>query len=167
MWGRGEGGFAESKYDAVEGPMPTVMVIYYSKSGNTKRMAELVAAGAQQVEGVEVEMIALPGFSLHRVVEGDAYAIGSPDYYSYMAGHVKTFFDEALTAKDRIAGKPYVAFGTHGGGAKVVETIEKLAQSLGLRRVADGMMTLGAPGPGEEEAVRELGHALARAARET
>jgi len=147
--------------------MPKVLVVYYSKSGNTKQMAELVAAGADRLEGVEVEVIALPGFSLHRVVEADAFAIGSPDYYSYMAGHVKTFFDEALAVKNQLAGKPYVAFGTHGGGAKVVPSIEQLADSLGLQKVADGIMSFGAPGPGEEEAVRALGHALAQAARES
>lgn len=143
--------------------MPKVLVIYYSKTGNTRRMAELVAEGCRQVEGVEVAMVELPGADMDTVIDADGYAIGSPDYFSYVAGHVKTLFDEALAHKAHISGKPYVAFGSHGGGAKVLESLERLAQAIGLRQVTPGVMCLGAPGPNEEPAVRELGKALAEA----
>jgi len=34
--------------------MGKVMIVYYSKSGNTRKMAELVAEGAKSVPGTEV-----------------------------------------------------------------------------------------------------------------
>jgi NAD(P)H dehydrogenase (quinone) len=143
--------------------MPRIAVVYYSKSGNTEKMAELIAEGCRQVGGVEVEMVSLPGADIGAVSGADGFAIGSPDYFSYVAGHVKTFYDEALPHKNAISGKPYVAFGTHGGGAKVLESLERLSQAIGLRQVAPGIMCLGAPGPNEADAIRELGRKLAGA----
>jgi flavorubredoxin len=143
--------------------MPKVAVVYYSESGNTEKMAELVAEGCRRVEGVQVEMVRLPGAEVGAVCEADGFAVGSPDYFSYAAGHVKTFYDEALAHKNAISGKPYVAFGTHGGGAKVLDSLERLSQAIGLRQVMPGMMCLGAPGPNEADAVRELGRKLAQA----
>ena len=131
--------------------MPKVAVIYYSKTGNTEKLAELVAEGCREVPGVEVEMIRLPESEVAAVLAADALAIGSPDYFSYMAGHVKTFYDDALAHKEALSGKPYVALGTHGGGARVLESLERLSQSLGLKQAAPGMMCQGAPGPGDAE----------------
>jgi NAD(P)H dehydrogenase (quinone) len=143
--------------------MARIAVVYYSKSGNTQKMAELVAEGLREVDGVEVQMCALPGCEPADVADADGFAIGSPDYFSYVAGHVKVFFDEALAHKNQISGKPYVAFGTHGGGAKVLDSLERLAQAIGLRQVQPGMMCMGAPGDNEVSAVRALGRALAEA----
>jgi len=141
--------------------MAKVAVVYYSRTGNTERMAELLAEGCRQVAGVEVAMVGLPGADTGTIADADGFAIGSPDYFSYVAGYVKTFFDEALAHKDAISGKPAVAFGTHGGGARVLESLERLAQAIGLRLVEPGMMCLGRPGPNEEDAVRALGRKLA------
>ena len=143
--------------------MAKIVVIYYSRTGNTEKMAQLVAEGCRQVAGVEVAIMKLPELDLRSVLDADGYALGSPDYFSYMAGHMKTFFDEALAQKEALNGKPYVAFGTHGGGAKVLDSIERLSQAVGLRQARPGMMCGGAPGPGDADAVRELGHALAEA----
>jgi flavorubredoxin len=148
--------------------MAKVLIIYYSKTGNTEKLANLVAEGCQQVPGVEVEMVRLPAPALEDVLRAlaaaDGCAIGSPEYYSYMAGHVKTFFDEALAYRAQLAGKPYVAFGTHGGGARVLDSLERLCQAQGLRQAAPGLMCAGAPGPAEVQAAHNLGRALAQAA---
>ena len=143
--------------------MPKIAIVYYSESGNTATMAELVAEGCGQVEGVQVEMVSLPGADVGTVSEADGFAIGSPDYFSYVAGHVKTFYDEALAHKEAVSGKPYVAFGTHGGGAKVLDSLERLSQAIGLRQVTPGVMCLGAPGPNEADAIRQLGRRLGEA----
>ncbi len=144
--------------------MAKIAVIYYSGTGNTEKMAQLVAEGCRQVAGVEVEMIQLPGVDMQAVLQADGCAIGSPDYFSYMAGHVKTFYDEALAHKSTLTGKPYVAFGTHGGGARVLESLERLSSAIGLMQAAPGLMCQGAPAPGEADAVRALGRAVAEAA---
>jgi NAD(P)H dehydrogenase (quinone) len=141
-----------------------IAVVYYSKSGNTEKMAQLVAEGCRQVPGAEVEMVKLPELDMEIVLSADGYCLGSPDYFSYMAGHMKTFFDDALAYKGKLSGRPYVAFGTHGGGGKSLDSLERLSQALGLKQVRPGMMCANAPGPEDAEAVRGLGHALAEVA---
>ena len=143
--------------------MAKIAVIYYSKTGNTENMARLVAEGCREVPGVQVEMVKLPDLNMQAILDADGYALGSPDYFSYMAGHVKTFFDEALSHKKTFSDKPYVAFGTHGGGAKVLDSLERLSQAIGLKQTRAGMMCLGAPGPDDADAIHELGRAVAEA----
>jgi multimeric flavodoxin WrbA len=95
--------------------------------------------------------------------EAHALAIGSPDYFSYVAGQIKTFFDKTLY-DERFHGKAYVGFGTHGGGAKVLGVLDRLAQSCKLRRVAAGLMIQGGPEGEPAEQARQLGKTLAEAA---
>lgn len=144
--------------------MAKIAVVYYSKSGNTEKMAQLVAEGCKQVPGAEVSLVKLPRANLDEVLDADGYCIGSPDYFSYVAGHVKTFFDEALQHKQALSGKPFAAFGTHGGGARVLGHLEQLGQAIGLRRVREGLMCQGAPKAQDEDACRALGRAVAEAA---
>ena len=54
--------------------MPKVMVIYYSRTGNTEKMAELMAQGCREVSGVEVEMVKLPGVDMTAVLEAHGFA---------------------------------------------------------------------------------------------
>ncbi len=89
----------------------------------------------------------------------DGIAVGSPDYFSYVAGEVKCFFDRVYR-DTRVDGKPFVAFGTHDGGGKVLEVLERLSMSVGLVRIFPGVLVKGRPGPKDEERLRALGHAL-------
>ena len=144
--------------------MSTIYVIYHSDTGNTHAVAKLVAQGAQEVLGSEVKTVAAGELDLVEVARADAYAIGSPNYFNYVAGEIKTFFDKILY-DERFKGKPYVGFCTHGGGGEVLSVIARLAKSCGLKSAAEGVCVQGAPTEEElAEQARELGRALARAA---
>ena len=142
--------------------MAKVAVIYHSGTGNTEQMAMLIAEGAGKA-GVQVEAYRADKADMDEVAQADGFALGSPDYYSYMAGELKTFFDRAFFHKDKLSGKPYVSFGSHGGGARVIESIDRLASSIGLKQAAPGVLSMGAPSGGDTDACRELGEALAKA----
>ena len=89
----------------------------------------------------------------------DAYALGSPDYFSYVAGGLKQFFDDILIAKNagkKTAEKPCVLFLTHGGGGKAVESLERLANSQKLVKAAETLSIKGAP-----EAKRDVEKSIA------
>jgi len=63
-------------------------------------------------------------------IVADAAAIGTPDYYSYPAGTIKTFFDDLyLWDKEgkSVKGKPAVLFMTHGGGGRAKQPFEGFA----------------------------------------
>lgn len=144
--------------------MATIHVIYHSDTGNTRKLAELVAEGAKAVEGADVKLVMASQIDYDAAAKADGLAIGSPDYFSYVAGQVKTIFDKVLN-DDRFQGKPFVGFGTHGGGAKVLGVIETLAKAVKFNQVARGVLTQGAPDAEGAEKGRQLGKALAEAAK--
>ena len=148
--------------------MKKILVVYHSQQkGNTRRMAELVAQGCGQVEGVSTELINVneTRVSMDAAESADGYALGSPDYFSYVAGNLKQFFDDLLLAERAersIAGKPCAIFLTHGGGGKALEPFENLAKSCKLSQVAPGISCKGAPeAEADVAAAIELGRKLA------
>ena len=147
--------------------MKRILVVYHSQEkGNTRAMAELVAEGCRQVEGVEVTLVNVneERVDMAAAEQADGYALGSPDYFSYMAGGLKQFFDDLCLADwggKKVKGKPYVAFLTHGGGGSAIASIEKLAKAMKLEPAAPSVVCKGAPAGEVVEQSQRLGKALA------
>ncbi|MFP4058372.1 MAG: flavodoxin family protein [Candidatus Brocadiia bacterium] len=148
--------------------MKHILVVYHSQEkGNTRQMAELVAQGAREVPEVEAQLVNVNDqrVDAETMERADGYALGSPDYFSYMAGGLKQFFDDlCLAAWDgrAVQAKPYVAFLTHGGGGKAIESIERLAKSMKLAPAAPSVVCKGAPSGEAVERSKALGTALAQ-----
>jgi flavorubredoxin len=144
--------------------MSNVLVVYCSMSGNTKVAAMAIADGVQSAGGevvVKSSREAGPG----DLLDCDAVAFGSYDAFSYMGGGLKDFFDRAFyPTQDQVAGKPYVAFVTHGGGGQAVGSIESIAQSFKLKKVADSLSVRGRPDGQALADLKALGAKLATAA---
>ena len=93
-----------------------------------------------------------------------AVALGSYDAFSYMGGGLKDFLDRAFyPTQNQVAGKPYVAFLTHGGGGKAIQSMESLAQSFKLKKAANAVLVKGHPDGKEIADLKELGIKLAAA----
>ena len=92
----------------------------------------------------------------------DVFAFGSPDYFSYMAGALKDVFDRVFyQVKDKVKGKLFGIFVTHGGGGRpAVESIHKLASSLGLEEKVEPLLIQGKPGEEGLKKGREFGKKL-------
>jgi multimeric flavodoxin WrbA len=112
--------------------MPKVMVIYHSQQfGDTEKLAEAVAEGVRD-GGAEIEIISTNErrVTLDEFLTADGVALGTPDYFSYIAGTVKTFFDDLYLwdkSGEPVKGKPAVLFFSHGGGGRGQEPFEYLA----------------------------------------
>jgi len=102
--------------------MRRVLVVYYSRSGNTKKMAELVAKGVKEVEGVEVEVKAVQEAKVEELLDVDGLVIGSPTYYGSMASEVKKFIDESVKLHGKLEGKIGGAFSSSANIAGGNET---------------------------------------------
>jgi len=106
-----------------------ILVIYHSQQfGNTKLLAEAVAKGARQ-QKAEVELINTNErrLTVEEFLAADAVAVGTPDYFSYLAGTVKTLFDDLYLwdqSGKKVKGKRAVLFFSHGGGGGVKEPLE-------------------------------------------
>jgi len=113
--------------------MDKIIVIYHSQQyGNTKMLAEALAEGVREA-GAEVNLINTNErrVTLEEFLATDAVAIGTPDYFSYVAGTIKTFFDDIYLwdqSGKPVKGKPAALFFSCGGGGKVKQPFESLAQ---------------------------------------
>ena len=145
--------------------MARILAVYYSGSGNTRRMAELVSRGAKEL-GHDVELVLADEVKMGDVKKADALALGTPDYYTYMAGQLKVFFDRALEIRAELADKPCVCFLSHGGGGGGIKSVERLASAIKLKQAAESVTVRGLPEGEDEKRCVELGRSLARALRE-
>lgn len=143
--------------------MATVIVLFDSRGGNTRAAAESIAEGAAMVPDVTCSLMSAEQLDVDAIAAADAVAVGSPNYYTYMSGRIKTFFDLAFR-NTAFKGKPFAAFSTHGGGGGVADTLEKLAKSIGMEKIADGLDFLNTPAGDQLKDCRRLGQALGRAA---
>ncbi|HOX39967.1 MAG TPA: NAD(P)H:quinone oxidoreductase [Candidatus Brocadiia bacterium] len=126
--------------------MPTkVQVVFYSTYGHVYRMAEAVAQGAREVEGVEVSLFQVPELmpddilekigakaarkafahipmaEPERLAEADAIIFGTPTRFGNMAAQMRNFLDRTggLWMKGALIGKVGSVFAStatqHGG----------------------------------------------------
>ena len=137
--------------------MGKIIVIYHSQQyGNTKILAEALAEGAREA-GAKVDHINTNErrVTLEEFLSADAVAIGTPDYFSYVSGTIKTFFDDIYLwdqAGKSVKGKPAVLFCSHGGGGgKVKQPFESLAQRF-FQQVGE---TVGSQRPINNEAKKQ------------
>lgn len=117
------------------------IVIYYSRSGNTKEMAEYISE-AMKDSGLETECLSVDQAKPEELVDYDAIVMGSPCYYGLMAGPLKTFFDETVSVHGRLNGKIGGAFGCSaniGGGNET--TIMSILEMM----LVSGMIIQGDP----------------------
>ncbi len=145
--------------------MGTVLVVYHSLGGNTKAAAEAVADGARGVEGTDVVVKDGLSAGTDDLLGCDALAVGTPDYFSYMAGGLKDFFDRTFyPTKESVTDKPCGIFVTHGGGGKAVDSMQSICGSFKLKVLGDPVMVKGAPDEEARVRLTALGRALAEAA---
>lgn len=114
------------------------LVLYHSQEfGNTAAMAEAVAKGLRN-SGCEVDLFNTNEgrFDVTRFPQYDCVAFGSPDYYSYIAGGLKTFMDDhyiydVRKGLDGLTNKHYVLFYSHGGGGRVKDVMPDIFKRVG------------------------------------
>jgi NAD(P)H dehydrogenase (quinone) len=99
--------------------MAKVLISYFSKSGNTKAMAESIRNGVDSLEDVEVELKKVQDTTIEDLRSADGIIIGSPTYFGVMATEVKKLMDKSIQCYGKLAGKVGGAFtssGMIGGG---------------------------------------------------
>ena len=85
------------------------IVIYYSRSGNTEEMAQIIA-GAMNEADLPTECKSVSNVKAEELLNYDAIVVGSPTYYGHMAGPVKQLFDDTVKFHGKLDGKVGAAF---------------------------------------------------------
>lgn len=152
-----------------------ILVLYYSQHGATRQMAQFVARGAEQVDGVRARLRTVPKVStvceatdpaipdegapyaqLCDLEECIGVAVGSPTRFGNMASAMKYFWDgtSPLWMKHALSGKPAALFtssGTMHGGQ------ESTLLSMMLPLLHHGMVIVGLPYSEPELAATQTG----------
>ena len=147
--------------------MTKILIAYYSKTGNTEKIANLIAEGAKSVQGVTVETKKVDTIDAKEAVKADGFAFGSPSYFSIMAGPLLTLLTEFYFNKDALAGKPMAAFATGvGSQTKTAENVESILKAFNPKLIQP-FLTIGKNISATDEAqAKKLGEKLATAAKE-
>ncbi|MBP7836015.1 MAG: NAD(P)H-dependent oxidoreductase [Candidatus Omnitrophica bacterium] len=89
--------------------MKGALIIYYSRGGNTKKMAELIAEGIRQ-EGAGAVVKDIKDVGVDELLTYDGLVIGSPTYYGSMSAEIKKLFDDSVKFHGKLDGKVGAAF---------------------------------------------------------
>lgn len=119
---------------------PTVLIAYYSQSGNTQVMAQAVEEGAKSVAGVRVILRSIDQVSSQDLLESDAIVVGSPVYNANVAPAVQEFINRWPFDGRPLKNKLGAAFVT-GGGMSIGEELVQL--NLLHSMLIHGMLVLG------------------------
>ena len=147
-----------------------VLVLYYSKGGNTRRLAEAIIEGVGQVDGVEAVLRHTRDVTRDDFVAADGPIVGSPVYFGTMAAQLKRVLDEFVGVRRKMENKVGAAFSTAGDASGGKETtIMSIIQALliyGMIIVDDPMSATGHYGTScvgaPDATTRENGHLLGR-----
>ncbi len=154
-----------------------ILVLYYSKGGNTRRLAEAIAEGVGQVSGIEAVLRNTRDVSRDDFVNAAGVIAGSPVYFGTMAAELKKVLDDFVSVRRQMENKIGAAFTTSGdptGGKET--TMLSIIQALliyGMIIVGDpiaatghyGVACVGQPDGSTMENGRKLGARVAELAK--
>jgi len=98
-----------------------IAIVYHSKTGNTKKVAELIAVGANKIENVEVKCLSIEEADNEFLMEAKTVIFGCPTIAGSFSWQMKQWLD---TSKTKFGGKLGAVFATAnyvGGGAEIAE----------------------------------------------
>jgi flavorubredoxin len=146
--------------------MPKILVFYYTRTGNTEKMAKAVAEGAKTVRGIEVELDY--NVSPEILDSFDALLIATPTYHHDMPVGFKTFFEGAAEKNIVLKGKVGAAFGSYGWSGEAPKlAIEIMKNKFEMNVTEPPVLIRYEPDEAGLEKCRELGKRIAESLMHT
>ncbi len=154
-----------------------ILVLYFSKGGNTKKLAETILKGVESVDGVKGVLKHTDDVTKEDFVSSNGVIAGSPVYFGVMAAQLKKIFDEFVGVRKKMEGKVGAAFATSadpsGGKETTMMSIIQVMLIYGMVIVGDpmsatghfGTACVGAPDRGRLENGMKLGRRVAELAK--
>lgn len=142
--------------------MPTVLIIYNTKTGNTELMAKAVEEGVKIIKGVTVDL------HYHATVAefgaADGVVFGVPTYNHHMTLDIQRLLEEAAKKKLILTGKPAGSFGSFGwSGEAPHQVLEVLVNKFQMKSLGPPILAKYKPDEESLERCRELGQNVAKA----
>ena len=119
--------------------MVKVIVVYESKYGNTKLVAETIVEGMREVQGVETVLNELKEADLNKIAEYDVILIGSPNHYGGPTKSVSEFIDKL--EKLNLEGRHFAVFDTYLGKGFFEKAAKRMEKKInekapGLKQIS-------------------------------
>jgi flavorubredoxin len=115
--------------------MSRILIFYYSRTGNTEKMAKAIAEGAKSAENVEVELNYY--VEADELAKFDAILVGAPTYHHEMPIDVKKLFEDAAAKGISLKGKIGAAFGSYGWSGEATKFVLEIMKNKFEMRVID------------------------------
>jgi len=154
-----------------------ILILYFSKGGNTRKLAEKIAQGVEEAEGVTAQLRNTNEVTREEFINAHGIIAGSPVYFGVMAAELKKVFDEFVGVRRQMEGKVGAAFATSGDATGGKETtMMSIIQAFliyGMVIVGDpmsatghyGVACVGAPDKQTGENAIKLGRRVAELAK--
>ncbi|MGD0919764.1 MAG: NAD(P)H-dependent oxidoreductase [Thermodesulfobacteriota bacterium] len=144
-----------------------ILILYYSGSGNTKRMAKAIAE-VMRSSAMNVTVENVERFDISLLPNYDGIVLGSPTYFSNAAWQVKKVIDESIVhygggkLKGKVAGI-FTSAGTRRDGRECLKMLEiALGRHHGMK-VVEGILRVDGESDKEvEKRCHEYGKKLAK-----
>jgi NAD(P)H dehydrogenase (quinone) len=154
--------------------MPKLIVVYYSRGGNTKKMAELIAQGIAG-QGAQAVLKDVLEVKAEELLEYDGIIVGSPVYYGSMSAEIKRLFDDSVKFHGKLDGRIGAAFASSaniaGGNETTILDILNAMLIHGMIIQGDpqgdhyGPVAIGAPDSRSQKECLRLGTRIAALAK--
>jgi len=114
--------------NSLTGPSARILVVYYSRTGNTEQMARGVIEGAKRVPGVVTKLRKANEASKEDFDTADGIILGCPTYFANLPGEMKAIMDNwnwkmKVDFTDKVGGAFATAGGQVGGQGHVVVSL--------------------------------------------
>jgi len=121
-----------------------VLILYYSGSGNTKKMAKAIAE-AMRSGAINVTIEDIVKFDISLLPNYDSIVLGSPTYFSNIAWQVKKVIDESIVhySGRKLKGKVAGIFTSAGTSRNGKDCLKMLEVALGFHhgmKVVQGIL---------------------------
>lgn len=122
--------------------MKTLLVLFHTRTGGSRQMAEAALRGAAAEAGVETRLLEAAAAEPADLLAADGYVFVGPENLAALSGTMKEFFDRCYyPVLDRIQGRPYAVMICAGSdGANAARQVQRIATGWRLRLVAEPLI---------------------------
>ena len=141
--------------------MPKALIVYATRTGETRQIAELIAEGIR-FSGHQAETVDAKNIKSEADLKGyDAYVFGSSTYHGEMLQAMKTFL--FIAEKANLEGKPGGAFGSYGWSGEANDRIfDTMKHVLKMDVVGDTLRLKSSSLGGGMQMAQDYGRAIAK-----
>lgn len=119
--------------------MKRLLIVWHSRTGAARAMADAAARGAAAEGGVETHMLSWDDAGAQDLLDADGYLFACPENLAAMSGEMKAFFDRNYyPVLDRLNGRPYAALIAAGSdGTAAARQLARIATGWRLKAIAE------------------------------